>query len=246
MISHTDFKDLSYQVSAFTLNFQMNINRILRAFLDKYSDRFNGEPVSIPIPEGAPKEIPRIILQSDDKIWKLQVSPIRIDFFWKGGTKEVEESTIGEFIRVAKDILSLYQEVTKTTYGRLALVFERIADIENPGLSLAKHFCKDIWTETVLNKPEYFEIHAHKRYKVDDKITDINSWIRHKVVTIKLENQDEKKVILVEQDLNTPSENIIEEDFTVDMRQHFLDVMPSEIATILKKYYPHRNLKTGK
>jgi hypothetical protein len=237
-ISHTDFQDFSYQASAFTPGLQFTINRILGSLLSKYSDRFDGEPISLPLPEEMPMEAPRIILRSVGEIWKLQISPLRIDFFWKGGIKDEKNSNKSEFIGLAEEVLDYYQDISKVVYGRLALVVERIAFIDKPGISLAWHFCKEERTNTVLNRPDYFEIHAHKRYKVNDEFPDINSWIRHKVVILKSGEHKGERVILVEQDLNTPPENINDVDFNKEMRHHFFKVIPIEMYSILKKYYP--------
>ena len=240
-ICHTDFRDFSYQASAFTPGLQLSTNRILGALLSKYSNLFDGEPISLPLPEETPKEIPRIILRSAGEVWKLQVAPPRIDFFWKGGTKVEKNSSRGEFINFAKEIFDFYQEISKAIYGRLALVIERTAFIENPGISLALHFCKEEWTNSanaVLSRPEYFEIHAHKRYKVNDEFPDINSWIRHKVVSLKSGEQEGERVVLVEQDLNTPLEIINDEDFGKELRHHFFNIIPDEMSSILLKYYP--------
>src|SRR5207237_1331542 len=49
----------------------------------------------------------------------------------------------------------------------------------HPALSLAKHFCQQRWLDGPLNRPGDFEMHTHKRFRLDD-LFEINSWFRCK------------------------------------------------------------------
>ena len=98
---------------------------------------------------------------------------------------------------------------------------------------LAKHFCRDEWLKSPLNRPETFELHAHKQFALFDKVM-VNSWVRNKTGT--LVGTDEA-VVLVEQDLNTREEDN-ERDYSASDLDHFFEAAVRELDVMLGLYYP--------
>ena len=85
-----------------------------------------------------------------------------------------------------------------------------------------------------LNRPENFELHAHKRYALYGEEV-VNSWVRNKSA---YKASDEKPVILVEQDLNTLGEQVLAREYTDEEMGLFFDAASSELDHILSIYYP--------
>ena len=101
---------------------------------------------------------------------------------------------------------------------------------------LAKHFCKDRWYKAPLNRPENFELHAHKRFTLASDFA-VNSWARSK--TGKLSGDgEEKTVVLFEQDLNTLAEEAPKRDFGEVEIKKFFGAAATELDSILDLYYP--------
>ena len=92
MIKYIDFIETSsIQASLFVSNLVFSTSKFLRTILDLCSDKFDGDPVVLPLPENAPREIPRIILERRDKSLKLEISPVRFNLF---GYKTKDEHTV--------------------------------------------------------------------------------------------------------------------------------------------------------
>jgi hypothetical protein len=143
---------------------------------------------------------------------------------------------IDQFYSDAIGFLSLFKETVDCRIGRLAAVRTLYAIHDNPGLFLARHFCKDIWDEAPLNRPENFELHAHKVFPLSDKFT-VNSWARSKTGNL-TEEKKKKRIVLFEQDLNTLAEEAKDNSFNSEDIALFFDQIIPEFDNILKQYYP--------
>ncbi len=112
----------------------------------------------------------------------------------------------------------------------------RFSPHETPGLFLARHFCQNRWDKAPLNRPENFELHAHKRFTLANGFT-VNSWARSKTGRVSGDG-DEKLVVLFEQDLNTIGEEAPERDFSEAEVKKFFGASATELDSILRLYYP--------
>lgn len=120
----------------------------------------------------------------------------------------------------------------QVTARRVAAVVTRYGAQADPGLFLARHFCQDRWHQAPLNRPESFELHAHKSY--EHKGFTVNSWFRAKS-GLMTEPAASTKVVLAEQDLNTvPREKALSDDEI----SAFFAVCPAELDHVLALYFP--------
>ena len=233
MTTAKDFRLLSLQVSIFTPTLLFSTSKIFEKLMCKYASIFNGDTLSIPLPPNTPKEIPRIILPSSDGKLKLEIAENRANFFryrQEDDTKIDEES----FFKICLEIFKDYIDCTSATVGRLAVVAVRFCEKENPGVELAKHFCKDRYITEPFNRPQNFEIHAHKIYKFDD--FEVNSWVRCKTGTLAKEN---KPIMVVQEDINTLAEKIDQNNYDHKQMKKFIELTIKEQEAILKKYFPN-------
>lgn len=144
-----------------------------------------------------------------------------------------------QFYNDAVRFFSLFQDITGCRIGRLAAVRTLFVIHKNPGLFLARHFCKNTWDQTPLNQPENFELHSHNVYKLADTF-NINSWARNKTGFL-IEDNRKARIILFEQDLNTLAEDTEKKVYgTKDLKLFFNDIIP-EFDKILCQYYPVKN-----
>ena len=234
MVRTADFKLSSIQITIFTPGLLFIPSKILGFVLTKWGELFDAAPVSMPFPSDAPSEIPRIILQSSDGRRKLELAPSRANMFWSRQT-ETDEVTAGDFLDSAANVLSDYVVIVNGKVGRIAVVLNRYAKHENPGLFLAQHFCRDRWQTAPFNRPESFEIHARKRYVLSNRF-DINSWVRCKTGLIKMPAQE--RIILVEQDINTLPEETETKEFSNEQIKEFCKMVLEEFDSILSLYFP--------
>ena len=78
-----DFAVGSCQATLFTPEADVSPTRFVTRFLGEWGDRFDAEPTIIPFPEGIPKEVPKIILESRNQQWRCEVASARMNLFWR-------------------------------------------------------------------------------------------------------------------------------------------------------------------
>ncbi len=201
----SSFELASCQATIFTPDGDLAVSKVMKDIYPSLATLFDGEPTILPpVPEGAPLEIPRIILESTSHEWRCELSPARVNVYWRRAKSTTACIALGDFFGKTVEILLQYAALLSPRIARLAALATRFSPLETPGLFLARHFCKDRWDKAPLNRPENFELHAHKRFTLASDFT-VNSWARSK--TGKLSGDgDEKLIVLFEQDLNTVKE----------------------------------------
>ena len=230
-----DFKIIAYQTVAFTQGGFPKLGLLTRNLLEKFGDDFPADPVSLPIPDNAPREIPRLIMKNDDGTRTLQVSPARVDIVLRPPI----DFSLQTGDPLALDVLNYLESKFHTRYGRLSVVITRLHQLANPGIALAKHFCKQEWVDSkALDRSDVFEMHAYRRYRVSDEFPQINSWIRHKAGVHLLFGEKPVTGIIVEQDLNTPQELENSSIYETSTRESFFKTIATEADSILSLYYP--------
>ena len=227
----------SCQATAFTPAGDLSVTKALSEFCPRFASLFDGEPIVLPpISEGAPPEVPRIILESRNHEWRCELLPERANVFWRKTQAASEDIGLSEFFEKAVDVLLHYAELVGARVGRLSAVATRFAKHETPGLFLARHFCKERWDRAPLNRPENFELHAHKRFALSGNF-QVNSWARSKTGKLATE-ADQTTIVVFEQDINTLSEESSTKSFTAQETKGFFQAARTELDTILHLYYP--------
>ena len=99
---------------------------------------------------------------------------------------------------------------------------------------MVEHFCKSEWLAAPFNRPENFEIHAHKTFQLRDQFK-VNSWVRCKTG---LEREGSNPVVLCEQDINTVAAETDQETFSTLQMNTFFGMAADELDNILDLYFP--------
>lgn len=232
MIQEKTFKPVSLQATLFTPFLNFSTSKILASMVGTFGNLFDGETVSLPLPPDAPKEIPRIILQSKDKCWKLEISEMRMNFF--GFNQEGKALDSKKFSENWEKIVGAYLSITSASVGRLAVVSIKCQEVSNPAKTLAEHFCKEKFLVAPFNRPENFELHSHKKYVLEG--FEVNSWVRCKTSFL---IKDMQPIILVEQDINTLAEKINDIVYPFEKIKKFLEIFIKEQKNILSIYFPN-------
>lgn len=236
-LTTSSFELASCQATIFTPDGDLAVTKVMRDLYPSLSTLFDGEPTILPpIPEGAPPEIPRIILESTTHEWRCELSPARVNVHWRRAKSTGASVELSNFFEDAVEILLQYARQLSPRIARLAALATRFSPHEKPGLFLARHFCRDRWDKEPLNRPENFELHAHKRFALASCFT-VNSWARSKTGKL-LGGDDEKLIVLFEQDLNTLAEDAPGKDFSKAEVKKFFGAAATELDSILGLYYP--------
>jgi hypothetical protein len=243
-----DFRTVQVQASLFTPGLQFRSAKVLGHLLTEYSDKFDGEPQTLPpidkfAPSGLPSGLlvsqffPQIMLQSADGHLRLQAGASRLDVIREGDAITEEETSAQ--LAWACELGLRYLELNDAKAGRVACIISRLGDASDPGKALAKHFCKPQWIDGPLNRPSSFEMHAHKRFRLDD-LFEVNSWVRVKTAVRKEENAVPfpPNVILVEQDVNSLTELMESRELSEHDLRRFFELSPREMCHVLEMYFP--------
>jgi hypothetical protein len=233
----TEFVVLHAQFSVFTPEAVVSSTRLLSSWFPRWAQFFDGEPVVFPGVEGAPREIPRAIFTSRDAVWRCEIAPYGINVHWhRQQALALQSAEVLPPVGRALEVLLDYQHLLAARVGRLALVVTRVAQRPQPAILLSRHFCKERWLEVPLNRPENFELHAHKAFSLRGQFT-VNSWVRNKSAFIGTPGAPEP-VVVVEQDINTLAEVLDTTAFTEVQIQSFFDLARTESDLILDLYFP--------
>ncbi len=233
-----NFAIIKMVATIFTPDFSLgNKVSLINLFQKLSGEKFDGELLSVPIPQVAPAEIPRIVLNSANNTWKLEVSLARTSLiFFKPLVSEVTPPDLPTFGDFAGNFYKSYKKETDIKIQRLALITERYTEIENkaPSQFLANKFCKDEFLTGPFNRTSEFELHSLKKYEHEGFKT--NSWVRLK--SSKLANEERTPVMLVINDINTYSQA---EDPNVNFGEDDLELffvnMPNHLESILTLYF---------
>lgn len=235
MMRPSDFQIASVQATVFTPGLTFSQPKILGFALQEYAQIFDGTPISVPFPRDAPAEIPRVTVQSANGHYKLEFALARANLFWFRQS-DGDEIDVAQFLDFSAKTLGEYVDFVRGRVGRIAAVLNRFAKEANPAKFLADHFCKERLQAQPFNRPETFEIHAHKRFPLAEKFT-VNSWVRCKTG---FSGKADARVsgVIVEQDLNTLSEESEKREFSREEITEFYRVVPDEFDLILSLYFP--------
>jgi hypothetical protein len=233
VITSKAFDIAECQFVLFTPGLQFSVPRILASMLPVTGGLYDADPVVLPNTDELPPEVPRIILSSRDGQHRMQASAVRFDVF-RRALPEHPGPTLTEALSTCLPIISSYVKATNAVVERLAVVLKRIAPVDEPAKLLARHFCKEQWLQGPLNRPQQFELHAHKVFEVPGSVK-VNSWFRIKTAILKLPQPSPG--ILVEQDFNTLKEEA-HECKQEEIENFFRSVIPA-FDEVLELYFPN-------
>lgn len=236
MITASSFEPQALQLSAFSSGPHLRPVRVLGGALSRWAAIYDATPISLPLPEGVPPEIPAIVLQNEVQSLRIEIARSRVNLIWQRQSQDgvdVQE-TLTSFAARALEIFSM--DENRVPIGRLGAVFTRTAAIASPGRELARHFCRRELLEgsdAPLNRPEGFDLSAHKTFQLNGR--RVNSWIR-----ISAAKSDETKYdrVHVVQDINTLEEERENGDLREADVDTFVRAVAVELDIILRRYFP--------
>lgn len=235
MLKAQDLNLVTLQLSIFTPNISsFAAAKALGIVLSKYSQRYDGDVQALPLPEEIPLEFPRIVLQSKDRAYRLEISPARINSLWLGTDNIQTEKE--EIIDICKEVLEYYIKSMHIEVNRLALVATRVYLTPKPATLLIDKFCKPELIDKVFSSSENFEIYNHSIKNIENFV--VNVWTRCKSGLIANNNQTHSALI-VEQDLNTLAQDLEDRKFHIEEIKSFFSLMQLESQAILQLYFPN-------
>ncbi len=231
MLKHQDFESVQFRLAAFTPTLhQLSAAQIVSALLE----RFSGDPMVLPIPAGAPPEIPRIILREPRDAMELQIALSRSDLTLnrQPGVEFVATDLAQEGTAILEELL----DVLTVRPGRLAAIGSYANKCDDPAAQLADHFTKPQWSAGPLADLKAFEVHAHRRLSLIEGLT-VNSWIRCKTGSVS-ELKLSHPAVVIERDVNTLAEEVEQREFTPDEVNSFMKQAAVCLRTEIEELFP--------
>jgi hypothetical protein len=228
----SDFVLASIQAVGFTPDEGLSVPRFVKRVLPGWGE-YDGEPTIWPPANGLPPEVPRVTLQNMKGNLKCEVAASRIAISWWRETAS-QPIDLAAFLNDASHKMLTYSSEMETRLARLAAVLNWVVPTEAPAPILARHFCRPELLSAPLNRPESFELHSHKKFKMGDLV--VNSWVRCKTA-IMTSAGTAQPIVLVEQDLNTLGEDVTSREFSDDEVNQFFSTIPAESTAILRLYF---------
>lgn len=237
MLKASDFIVFNAQAIIFTSDYlAFSVPKFLSFILGKYAELYNGNVQTIPLPESAPAEFPRIILQSKDEVFRLEASPSRINFIGENNILSYNKSP-KEVITTCTEVLKYYAQAPTVEINRLALVVTWVHNTESSAQLLVEKFCKPELQASIFHQAQNFEVHSYEKSTLEKFSTNV--WIRCKATDLITENNS-KKIIMIEQDINTSIEEI-NHIFTIEEISEYFDLALTELNRLLELYFPNSN-----
>lgn len=231
-----EFRIYELQLTIFTPNIFFKKNKILKDIMESYSDKFDGDFISLPIPDNAPKEIPRLILSDSDKKYRFEVAESRANFhIFSKETFEIE-SNLKLHLNFYFQLIDKYIKSTNAIIGRMAIVINKIIEKENPTNFLVKYFLdKKFYKNIHFNNLNDFELNFRKIIPLN-KI-NVNCWVRCRNSKAIVRNKKRFDSILVMQDINTLSEELEQKNYSIKNLEEFVKIAFDKHSEILKEIF---------
>lgn len=194
VIAAQELRLTQVQLAHFTPELRFATAPLLRSLLAALGDTLDGELTAVPLPDGVPGNIPRLVLQSRDASLKLQMSFERADVFV---TIKEREAFVGARDR-AVQVLERVEEVLRSRIARLAMVCHWQLTAPDATERLLSHFQPGPSVGHLLADAVAFEWHLLRKGRFEVGV-DANLWFRAKARA----PEDGGPVVDVEQDINS-------------------------------------------
>ena len=228
-----DFALNSIQGSVFTASSWLLSPNQLGKLLEAVGKQFDGAPVFLPFGPDAPAEVPRAILKSNDQQWTLEIASSRLTYRWVQ-MAEAQFLKLEAFVEQFVNFLHFFLDMSSARSGRAGLVVVRYILAEDPATLVAHHFCREAWLKSIGANPENFEIHGHFKSKLST--LEVNSWTRFKSGLLTLPNVTPRRIMVVEQDVNTLEEYSKSKEFSLQDLRNFYSEAVAEVENRLRSF----------
>lgn len=225
------------QTAIFTKNFQIADDydraQLLLDLKSATFDTFNGDPVLIPVPNDAPLDIPRVILNSIDKAYSCNVALNRTDVFYN--VPDDSEINLNVLLQTQKNnSLKLFNFLKSKS-----ATINRVGFVVNIDFIMVE--------ENDKNSFDYLKEHFFKNDKLKDpkelllrynKLGSSPKFEMNNLITIQSRRSD---IIAVQTDINTLAEIMINSDFSKDDFEEIINYSIDKSKIIIKDF-PNVNL----
>lgn len=206
-----------YQIAVFPSNFYYeDVTKLKSEIGDNWPDYFDNIQL-IPVPDSAPRHLPRIILKTKDNNRRCNISFNKIDFYWNNneGNEEFYEKSVKEFKDIIKNILEPISDFKEAK--RLGFVKTIYFKEENPIDFISKYVLREE------NKNIQYPVGKLKNYNINltYEIDLLGDEGNNLIKLGKGKTVDDEDIVSIVSDINIPQER--DEKFKLDEIHDFID-----------------------
>lgn len=136
-----NINDFKFVNATFVFKFENYNIKKEGSFVDKFTEIFDADPIMLPIPDDAPKEVPRIILKTKDA--RFQIDVTKVQMLLKMNPVEANIlsldrgfSDLCEKVEFIDGVLKSEDDIEVKKYGMVASMMTEVAPVENMGRQL--------------------------------------------------------------------------------------------------------------
>lgn len=225
-----DNKIKKIQTAIFTRKFQISNeyekSNLLLELREKIGDVFSGQPVLIPVPNDAPPEIPRIILNSADNLFTCNIALNRTDIFFNSvNSAENDINILLEKQKLNSSKLFDFLKEKKIEIARIGFVIDVDYTIQNALEFLRVEFVRN----NKFEDPKELSF----RYNKADEINEIDIAMNN-LVTIA--GKRDSNLIQIQLDINTAAEIMGSSDFSKEYFEKIMNYSIQKTKLIIEKF----------
>lgn len=218
------------QTAIFTRNFQIqneyDKSNILLELKEKVGDIFNGQPIWVPVPNDAPPEIPRIVLNSLDNLYSCNIALNRSDVFLNLANP-VEKETRVLFEEQKSNSFKIFDYLKEK--GAVINRVGFVVDVEYQNEQGVEFLREQMLKENKFKEPKELLF----RYNHKDSIGEIDIETNN-LVTIS--GKTGSDIIQVQFDINTVAEIMGTTNFSKDNFEKIISYSVNSIEDRIQKF----------
>lgn len=173
---------------------QLDYEKLASSIRQKTHRPFVSPAMFIPLPPGAPPEIPRVQMNTADNTWRSSVALNRADYFVATQNAELEENQISAFF---DDIVTVSEVLLANTgIVRLGLVGRIFSEEQEPAKKIATTLLKKAFPNLQETSVKIVERHVKDTFTYNDSYQFDQG--------IRMDTQ--QQILIVTRDINTPPE----------------------------------------
>lgn len=219
------------QTAIFIKNFQIQNeyekSNLLLELRGKVGGIFNGQPILIPVPNDAPPEIPRIVLNSADNLYSCNIALNRSDIFFNVSNC-IKNDIDTLFEKQKNNSLSIFDYLKEKNAVIIRIGFVVDTDYQN---SEGVEFLKNKFSKgEKFDNPKELSFRYNKETKIGNTTIAMNN-----LMTIS--GKKGSNIIQVQLDINTLAENTDSADFSKISLEEIIDYSASRAKDLMKNIF---------
>lgn len=216
------------QIALFFLTSPDRTDEIFYSLNKKLNNLFDAQPVILPLPDDAPRDVPSVQANTKNGLYALVISKLRIDFVLNN-TSADDDSNIraDEFKELSLQFVRGMYDMGYS-FNRIGLISINILDDENPVLHIRDQYFKDKISSPFELSLRFNNRHTGKALVVND-ITDIASQeiVANNVVT---------KRIIINKDINNmpvPKQSLSRDKIFNFIEEYYCQLLYSKVKELI-------------